>query len=370
MRYFFRLKVQIAEKGDRLAFVINGKKKYIIDRTMIGNISDSKIEDKGEIIEMFLMLRQIGADFIEVDNNIITMLYNLLPQNINYIYRIKKAEDYITYKAGCFSYGVLEYNLFLKLWENEKSNMNPQKLIVEIDYKDIKNEGRLFKLKESIKLKDIHGIRIKDMYENLFLEEDNIISRIKQHLGCDISIDICADDRCYMATSVALEAALNGADSITTALLGIGGSNGLAATEEVLLAIKFVLKLGINGDTSILKSLSELYEKLTNNVIDGMKPVVGRDIFKYESGVHADGIEKNPATYEPYNPNIVGLERTLVIGKHSGSKAVKKKLNSLGLQYDNEDIIKILKLVRERSIELGRGLKNEELIEMCKRMKN
>ncbi len=74
-----------------------------------------------------------------------------------------------------------------------------------------------------------------------------------------------------------------------------------------------------------------------------MKPVIGEDIFKCESGIHVDGIEKNTHTYEPYNPDDIGSKRTIYIGKHSGKKAVVLRLNSLNIDCNELDINKVFK---------------------------
>lgn len=58
---------------------------------------------------------------------------------------------------------------------------------------------------------------------------------------------------------------------------------------------------------------------------------------------------KNPFTYEPFSPKIVGQERNLVLGKHSGSKAIKSKLNQFGIKIKENKIPEILKIVKETS---------------------
>ncbi len=68
------------------------------------------------------------------------------------------------------------------------------------------------------------------------------------------------------------------------------------------------------------------YEKITYCKLPNNKPVIGKDVFKYESGVHVAGIQKNPATYEPFKPELVGLERKLALGKHSGKNSIIFKI--------------------------------------------
>ncbi len=87
-------------------------------------------------------------------------------------------------------------------------------------------------------------------------------------------------------------------------------------------------------------------------------------IFKYESGIHADGIDKNPITYEPYDPKEVGQNRKMIIGKHSGSKSIISKLIELNLDYRKIDIQSVLEKIRNISIQNRGEVMDEELIHM------
>lgn len=61
----------------------------------------------------------------------------------------------------------------------------------------------------------------------------------------------------------------------------------------------------ITEDISILRKMRQQYERIVYSKVPNNKPVIGENIFKYESGVHVAGIEKNPITYEPFKPEIV-----------------------------------------------------------------
>lgn len=351
--------------------MVDGKKKYIIDRTMLNSQINYEKASKDDILRMLFMIKNIGADYLEIDSDVVSSFNNLLPKDIYFIYKINNIESCEIYSIDRFSdieIVSVDYNVFLILSKQAKCVLSNKKLIVEVDFSAIDSKDKIMLLREILNMYGIQCIRVKNIYEALYLKENDTINSLRQNLGDEIYIDICTDNRSYMATAVCLEAITHGADSITISLLGRYGANGTAATEEVLLALKYILGVELKGNTSVLKDLAMLYEDLTGETIDGMKPVVGRDIFKYESGVHADGIEKNPATYEPYDPAVVGLERKLIIGKHSGSKAIKTRLQRLGFNYNNECIIDILTVVRQKSVELKRGLEDADLIEICKRV--
>ena len=81
---------------------------------------------------------------------------------------------------------------------------------------------------------------------------------------------------------------------------------------------------------------SRLVSAITGFQVQPNKAIVGANAFAHESGIHQDGVLKNAQTYEIMRPEDIGLFRSnLVMGKHSGRHAFKKKLEELG--YDIGD---------------------------------
>jgi homocitrate synthase NifV len=85
-------------------------------------------------------------------------------------------------------------------------------------------------------------------------------------------------------------------------------------------------------------------------------------MFAHESGIHADGALKHPETYEVFNPLEVGLERQIVIGKHSGTAAIVNILCNHGIEISKEDARELLENVRKASISLKRSISEKELV--------
>ena len=56
------------------------------------------------------------------------------------------------------------------------------------------------------------------------------------------------------------------------------------------------------------------------------KSIVGKNVFVHESGIHTAGVIRNPFTYEPYPPEIIGAERQLLIGNSSGREVIRHKV--------------------------------------------
>ena len=90
-----------------------------------------------------------------------------------------------------------------------------------------------------------------------------------------------------------------------------------------------------------------MVSKKTGLEIPYNKPIVGRNVFRHESGIHVDAVIEEPLTYEPYLPELVGQRRQLVLGKHSGCRAVKAKLDECGFKVTNDQLCQIVKKVKE-----------------------
>ena len=76
------------------------------------------------------------------------------------------------------------------------------------------------------------------------------------------------------------------------------------------------------------------------------KSVIGTNMFAHESGIHADGVIKNPKTYEVFSPDEVGLVRQIVVGKHSGARRIELKFDEYGIELTHEEAAELLPRVR------------------------
>lgn len=197
----------------------------------------------------------------------------------------------------------------------------------------------------------------------------------------NINIEICCSNKFYMATSVAAESIDMGVKALVGSFSGISTSD---ENETLFLPIEEIMvyenikntknnqKINqvnnqINNqiclfELSQLQTIKALFEQMTGYKINRLKPIIGKDIFKYEAGIHAAGINKAPETYEPYDPGTVGIKRELCIGKHSGSDAIRQKLIENGVTLSGESLKGILEKVRKRSIEIKGNVCDTELL--------
>lgn len=154
-----------------------------------------------------------------------------------------------------------------------------------------------------------------------------------------------------LAVANTLACVQEGANVVQCTVNGIGERAGNASLEEVAMSLalhpdQYGVKIKI--DTSKLYDLTQLVAELTGIGLSPMKPVGGDNIFATEAGIHQDGLLKNPDTYLPYRPEKVGAPGVrLVIGRHSGRRAVAHRLHELGVELSDEQVMGVLEGIKE-----------------------
>lgn len=167
-----------------------------------------------------------------------------------------------------------------------------------------------------------------------------------------------------LATANALAGIRAGATFVNTTVNGLGERAGNAALEEVVMALRHLHKLELPVQTAKFRRLSEMVAKASARDIPIWKAIVGANVFAAESGIHADGILKNPRTYEAFSPDEVGLQRQILIGKHSGTAAIKNKFTEYGITLSDDVAALVLERVRQWAIERKRTLFDKELMQI------
>lgn len=165
-----------------------------------------------------------------------------------------------------------------------------------------------------------------------------------------------------MATANAVAGIQAGATFLSTTVLGIGERTGNAPLEELVMASLYILNIDPLIETARFREIAEYVAKASGRNIPDWKPVVGKNCFVHEAGIHADGVIKCASNYEAYAPETVGLERGISIGKHSGRHTVISALSKNGIEVDDKSATEILELVRSSSVALKRSLSDKELV--------
>jgi methanogen homocitrate synthase len=193
-----------------------------------------------------------------------------------------------------------------------------------------------------------------------------MISEIRKAVKIPICMH-CHDDL-GMALANTLAGAEAGAKQLHTTVNGIGERSGNTPLEELLVALR--LHYGIDRyDLTKLKDLSKLVESYSGIPVAKNKSVVGTNAFAHESGIHVAAVLEEPRTYELYSPEIVGAARHIIIGKHTGAKALKYITQRMGYSLKESDLCDLSERVKMCS-EFKRPINCEELRKLIHNMEN
>lgn len=187
-----------------------------------------------------------------------------------------------------------------------------------------------------------------------------VIKHLREESGLEVEMHTHNDFG--MAVANAIAGIHAGANWVNVTVGGLGERAGNAALEEVAMALKYIEGLDLKMDTARFREVGEYVMAAAGRQIPVWKSVIGTNVFAHESGIHADGVIKNPKTYEVFTPAEVGLARQIVIGKHSGSRALELKFEEYGIEVTKGVASELLPRVRTMAIELKRSLFDKELI--------
>ncbi len=183
----------------------------------------------------------------------------------------------------------------------------------------------------------------------------SLVGIVVREVNIPVSVHCHNDFGLAVANSLAgIEA---GAQQAHVTVNGIGERAGNASLEQFVTSLHFLYGIKMKINFSKLRSVSELVERLTGIQVPPNSPIVGDNAFSHESGIHVHGIMGHPATYEPLSPEVVGMRRRIVLGKHTGRHAVERAVKQLGYEISKEE----LDLIVEKIKELGdKGIKITE----------
>jgi homocitrate synthase NifV len=177
----------------------------------------------------------------------------------------------------------------------------------------------------------------------------------------ELDLEVHTHNDLGMATANALAGIRAGARFVNTTVNGLGERAGNAALEEVVMGLKVACGIDSGVDTHRFHALSQYVGKASRRPVPAWKAVVGERIFAHESGIHADGVIKNPKNYEGFDPADVGLKRYLVVGKHSGTSGLTARYTALGINLARGEADCLLARARTIAEQAKRPLTDRDL---------
>jgi homocitrate synthase NifV len=309
----------------------------IIDNSLMAPLA--AFHDRNILYRFCELLFVIGVDTIELPVGVVEFM-GKLPEG-KYVLHVTGAEE------------VRHYPGFYRYVSHQPLNI--ENGILEIQLNDVREMPRLKNYRDQKEIR-IHGLDdlLCHTYEKMIPEMLHSLPRTK--------IIFCPENTYGCACALAYQWLTEYGKDATTSFAGIMNN---AATEELLMILRLNIRHKPNRDLSVLPEMAEIYEKITGKKIGNRKPIMGSNIFKVEAGIHADGIHKNPVTYEAYGPASVGGRFELVIGKHSGTRAVRMKLEQLDIPVPGEEVIEeLLNQVKSICTQNRKSLNDEEFLSL------
>jgi len=252
--------------------------------------------------------------------------YQLKKTPEEHLTNIKKVVDYATEKG-------IAVNIYLEDWSNGMKDSIEYVffLMDELQNTEIKR----FMLPDTLGiLNPLQVIRYMDIMTERYPNKH---------------FDFHAHNDYDLAVSNVLAAVFSKVKGLHTTINGLGERAGNAA----LASVQAILKDHFNAITSIdeskLNEASRIVESYSTIMIPANKPIVGENVFTQVAGVHADGDQKKDLYCNALLPERFGRVREYALGKTSGKANIRKNLEQLGLQLDEDS----MKRVTERIIALG-----------------
>lgn len=181
-------------------------------------------------------------------------------------------------------------------------------------------------------------------------EFTKIITTLRQRVPnidrCRLSVH-CHNDL-GLAVANSLAAIQAGARQVECTINGIGERAGNASLEEIVMALHVrhdLLPFTTGVRTPEIYKTSQLLSNITGIMVQPNKAIVGKNAFAHEAGIHQHGVLSHKLTYEIMTPESVGVpQSTLVLGKHSGRHALKKRYEEMGYHLSRTELDKAYKL--------------------------
>jgi isopropylmalate/homocitrate/citramalate synthase len=220
-------------------------------------------------------------------------------------------------------------------------------------------------------------------YDNPFTIYE-ITKSLAENIGMPIELHCHGDLGMAVANSIAgAKGVIDGGQDayINTTINGIGERAGNADLIAVILAVTkskgFAKKYPLAGSVKLAKAakIAEFVSYASDVPIPINQPGVGANAFAHASGIHADGVLKDPENYELYGfreigrgkPKFVETGREIIAGQYSGISGFSHIMGKLEVSFKSkEEANKILELVRFANVESQKPLVEDELLFIAK----
>lgn len=370
-----------------------GKKIYIVDTTLRdGEQTAGVVFANREKITIARMLSELGVDQIEAgipvmggdEKETLKAIVNLglnssiMAWNRAVVADIKHSLD-CGVDAVAVSISVSDIHIEHKLQSTRERVLEQvaravdfakeNKLYVSANAEDASRADEDFLVQFAKTVKEAGADRLRYCDTVGILDPFSAFEKVTRLLSqVDIELEMHMHNDFGLATANTIAGIKAGASYAGVTVNGLGERAGNAALEEVAMSLKHLMGCPMSLNTKGFLELSHYVAAASDRPLPLSKPIVGKNMFTHESGIHADGAYKNPRTYEAFDPEEVGLIRQIVVGKHSGSATLRKKFQEFNIEISDENSRLLLERVRKYAVELKRPLFDKELVQLYQEM--
>ncbi len=179
---------------------------------------------------------------------------------------------------------------------------------------------------------------------------ERLVGQIRQSVGEDVTICTHCHNDFGMAGANSLAAVMAGARAVTCTVNGLGERAGNADLAEVVAALTHLLGVDHSIVPEMLPELAASVDRLSGMHTSPLKPVTGSNVYSHESGVHVDGMLKDPRCYEHLPSSWTGQHARYVLGKHSGIALIHHFATAAHLHPSDSEALEILQGLKKRVI--------------------
>ncbi len=258
---------------------------------------------------------------------------------------------------------------------------------IGVNAEDASRTGLAFLIKFGLAAREhgAHRMRYCDTlgYDNSFTIYDTARA-LARNVGIPIEIHCHGDLGMAVSNSIAgAKGAVDGGQDayINTTINGIGERAGNADLVAVVLAatkskgFAETYQFGTPIDLSRAWRIARFASYAFGVPIPINQPGVGANAFAHSSGIHADGVLKDPGNYELYSyeelgrgePEFVETGREIITGQYSGISGFSHIMGKMEVSFSSrEEADNILELVRYANVEAHKPLVEDELLFIAK----
>ena len=179
-----------------------------------------------------------------------------------------------------------------------------------------------------------------------------------------LEIEMHAHDDLGLATANTLAAVRAGASHVNTTVNGLGERAGNAALEEVVMGVEKLHGSVTGVNLRGFPTLSEIVARASGRPVPCQKSIVGSGAFTHEAGIHVDGLLKDPRNYQGFDPQEVGRRHSIVLGKHSGHRAVLAIYGEMGIPLGEVAAKRLVGAVRDFVMSAKRPPTDADLLKL------